>query len=480
MTMLPVPEKPLPGLANQPQLSTLQKVGLVLSGLADFSSGLGGRPTNFAAQGIQSLQDLQRQLFMAEQMKRKQGQQQALDVWTANEGDKARFIDSGGMYQKTDGPLQPGLASVFSPDRPGLVNAQATPEQAAGILGEYETTQSDLMRQAAPEAMLEAQAKAQFETPEVVNIKDNQTGNVFGTTRQSAAVLMRRDPERYAKAGDVSANPARDTVRDQRAQDNIRLYGVTEAMAYKLADGLVGVGRDPVNGSIYFYDLVAMAGGRNGGGGIPSAAPSAPGQAPDAPRPAAQPSATPQPAPEEDMPLLGLVDKLGGVPAVQETVGKVTFGAADPGAAVNIPRQRFRMFNDAVMQMRGGSRMSNQEQERTRTMLPDAGVFESPERAYDVLVTWHNEAKNTVEQQSKIANDPNMPPEMRKNAQEMLVGAQNVLRLVGDPSQFARPGGQASGPGMSVVPPNTPTATNPATGEKLYFMNGQWVPLVQQ
>lgn len=336
--------------------------------------------------------------------------------------------------------------------------------------------------------------------PDLINVADNESGDTFMTTKARAASMIETNPNRYALAGNLSAGGGggnwinmvevdgngaavgapiqvlegspqhqralglrmveagpvsmntRDPIRDRRVAEYQQLYGVNRATATKLADGLIKGFTDPLTGQTQFFDMVDLS---RGGGGSQPAPQRVPVPGPMANNPAPPPvpgrsampgEARPVPAALRDpmtTPLLGLVDVFGGAEPLQEAAGKITMGSYDPGAGVNVPRNRFRILKQDIYEMYGGNRMSDQDRQRIEKAFPGEGVFESPSAAFDALSAWSTEAQNTIATQGAIANDPNRSAQLRREAEGKVVAAEKVLRTIGDPQQYSRPGSNA-------------------------------------
>lgn len=261
------------------------------------------------------------------------------------------------------------------------------------------------------------------------------------------------------ESGPLSLN-SRDPVRDRRVVEYQQLYKVDRATATKLADGLIKGYTDPLTGQTQFVDMVDLSRGRAQAAPVPTNTPPAPMLPPPGGQPltVSAPAGAPPPVPGRAVmpgeaapsapaamdpmttPLLGLTYAFGGKQPVQESLGRATMGGYDPGAGVNVPRNRFRILKQDIFDMYGGNRMSDQDRERIERAFPSEGIFESEAAAFDSLSTWANEAQNTIATQRAIADDTSRSPAIRKEAEAKVIAAEKALRTIGDPKQFKRPG----------------------------------------
>ena len=250
----------------------------------------------------------------------------------------------------------------------------------------------------------------------------------------------KRQQSQFDQTLEVQKAAAATDPKDKEITRMMRDLGIPREQATALAYDVIVPNRDPLSGRVDLVNKLDAFGPR---GGAPGAQPA--------------PGAAPPSAPTDDpllrAPLLSMVDRLGGKAVAQEAIGKMSLGTMDPGPEVNIPRQRLKMFNAAVIDMKGGSKMSNQDRERVETTLPSQGIFESAERGYDVLNTYRAEAIDTVKSQTAVAKDPNMPVELRKEALEKIAGARKVIDMVGDPAEIPRPGAKGAAAKVGGVQP---------------------------
>lgn len=439
-----------------------------------FGAGLAG-----LTQGV--MQDLQMKQ-MQEVLAQKQGRQAAQAALFGGYDPTAKAAD-GTNITWTSPVTRFGVVDASLTNPVGQYGpAQVGTEGLAGIGGGKFMDEKIAESAAADQAKLFTAAFPEQVAAAKIEEMTNKDTTTVRMPDGSLYTALKKNLPAYIKLGGIEvdkpkAEGGRDPVRTQRIEALTPIFG-DETKATKFVDGVLKVDQetDPVTGQnrLFMVDMstqqktpLNLSGAMGGSPSAGSDTPAAP-QANDA-----------APEPEQDTPLLGLVSKLGGLEALKEGVGKVSMGAYDPGAETNVPRQRFRLFNNAVLEMYGGTKMSNEERELKTKLLPDPGILESPERAYDILKTWHAEAQNILKVEGGIANDVNATPEMRKDAKEKMAGAQKVLNILGDPSKIARPSPSPM-PGLSTtatMPPGVSAATPSASdgkGQRIFYINGQW------
>ena len=117
----------------------------------------------------------------------------------------------------------------------------------------------------------------------------------------------------------------------------------------------------------------------------------------------------------------------------------------------------------------GYAKPSKYAQQQVDELLPQGATFANPEternRPQRIVAT----LVEAYKQDQAIATDPaTLPQDRTKVVQHM----RQVKMLI---DKWAA----ASAPAAAGAPPEAapvPTATNPTTGQKLYFRNGQWGP----
>jgi hypothetical protein len=384
----------------------------------------------------------------------------ALESLKARGGVPLPLIDAARMAGRERGSTMLGQFLANTARAPELVNITDTKDGRT-----FATTQQEAAKltTANPQRYALAGAMSSSGRGNYINmIKADGSGapvSVLEGSPQHQEAVARG----MVEAGPLSLN-SRDPVRDRRVDEYQKYYGVDRPTAMKLADGLIKSYTDPLTGQTSFVDMVALSRGQ-GAGAMPTPAPAQPFVPPPAPMPPApvpQPgpmaaSSAPPPVPGRGVmpgeaaprsapdpmntPLLGLVNVFGGKEPIQGALGKFTLGAYDPGQGVNVPLQRYQLLKQDIFDMGGGAdRMSNQDRERIEKAFPSDGVFESPARAFDMLQTFAVEAQNTIRSQGAIAADTSKSAQVRREAEGKVIAAQKVLRTIGDPQQFSRPG----------------------------------------
>lgn len=225
------------------------------------------------------------------------------------------------------------------------------------------------------------------------------------------------------------------TQADREIQ-SLMNQGVEREEAENIAYGRVRYQQDPVTGSLTRINeatgeaervdvpmpdiAISGTGGQSGEGGG-QAAGQAQGQG-------------------QNKPILADVSVYGPKGSLGEAAQRGTFGAYDPGAEQTQQRQRIRLLREKVLDAYARSgRPSNYAQRRVEELLPSTGVFESPSRAYDVMNTLHQEMQQEYQTAQEIYQNPAIPPDQKKEAIATLYATRDVMRDIGDPSQFDRP-----------------------------------------
>lgn len=138
-------------------------------------------------------------------------------------------------------------------------------------------------------------------------------------------------------------------------------------------------------------------------------------------------------------PILADVEKYGGKAAFQEGLGRYSLGLFGAPEEVNTMRQNYRLLRESILRAKGGSKMSNEEAKRLLEMLPEEGLFEDPNRAYDILSQFYRDMFYEMKRLGPLVEDQSMTPEIRKDAAEKFLAAQDAVRRIGDPANFPRP-----------------------------------------
>lgn len=104
------------------------------------------------------------------------------------------------------------------------------------------------------------------------------------------------------------------------------------------------------------------------------------------------------------------------------------------------------------------------EQERIRSLLPDAGFFEAPARARQVLSQLREELIGQRDADARAINAQAVGPQEERALRARILELDSIIRdlTVEEPEQSIQEG---------------VTATNPETGEKVIFRNGRWEPV---
>lgn len=196
--------------------------------------------------------------------------------------------------------------------------------------------------------------------------------------------------------------------------------------------------------------------------------------------PPASPSRTvaedaPREAPEGET-VFGLLDS-----AVGPQAWALDAASRIPGVQ---PNERVTRGRNLMMQAKerflaankGSSRASLQEQERILSAYPSDGIFETPERARIVFTQMAELTRRELSEDMRLMNDPSASPNERKLAENRANEKRRFLTLLGEPKEYGA---------SNLTKPKAQqpqyregqTATNPNTGERIIYRNGQWGPM---